>query len=410
MKTPRSLNTITLWLCRIAVGITFITSGWAKCVDPWGFVFKIEEYLTVWGFDIPIDIIAVGSVALSLFELLTGIACLTGCLRRTAPIAAAAMMAFMLPLTLYIYIADPVADCGCFGDLIVLSNGATLFKNIIITFLVIILIIYNKRRKSLITPSLQWIALALTGIYGLVIAVIGWNFQPILDFRPFPPGSMIIENADSQDTPPAYLYTKDGVTRSFTLDALPDSTWAFVSAQDPLTGDDTALAIFDGDYDVTDEILNEDSLQGDVLLLVVNNPSIDYLNRARMTGELNDAISAKGGRMIGLVAASGDVLEEWIELSNPNFEIFSSSETALRQLARGNAAIVALRDGRVVWKRSLSTLDETTASSGSPVDFVAPVDNGRLALWLSGTWAVAIMLLIAISHVNRTKKIVVKES
>lgn len=32
--TRDKLYTAGLWACRIIVGLTFIVSGWAKCIDP----------------------------------------------------------------------------------------------------------------------------------------------------------------------------------------------------------------------------------------------------------------------------------------------------------------------------------------------------------------------------------------
>ena len=49
------------------------------------------------------------------------------------------MLAFMVVMTLvtvWIWMADPVSDCGCFGDAIRLTNGETLLKNIILLGLV----------------------------------------------------------------------------------------------------------------------------------------------------------------------------------------------------------------------------------------------------------------------------------
>jgi len=43
------LYTAAVWLERLIAGATFVVSGWAKAIDPWGFIIKVEEYLTVWG-------------------------------------------------------------------------------------------------------------------------------------------------------------------------------------------------------------------------------------------------------------------------------------------------------------------------------------------------------------------------
>ena len=37
-----------VWSLRLIVGSLFAMSGFVKMIDPWGFLFKLEEYLAVW--------------------------------------------------------------------------------------------------------------------------------------------------------------------------------------------------------------------------------------------------------------------------------------------------------------------------------------------------------------------------
>ena len=121
-----------VWTLRIVVGGVFIMSGLVKDIDLWGFVYKIEEYLTAWGIRQPRSMVVMAALGISGAEFILGAMLATGSYKRTAVWGLLAMMAVMLPLTLYIYIFSPVSDCGCFGDFWKLSNGATFLKNIII--------------------------------------------------------------------------------------------------------------------------------------------------------------------------------------------------------------------------------------------------------------------------------------
>ena len=69
-----------VWLARVIAGAAFVVSGWAKSVDPRGFVYKLSEYLSVWHIDgiVNTDILAIVAVALSVFEFVTGLMIITG--------------------------------------------------------------------------------------------------------------------------------------------------------------------------------------------------------------------------------------------------------------------------------------------------------------------------------------------
>lgn len=74
-----------VWVMRIAIGAVFIVSGLAKAIDPWGTIYKMEQYLNVWGLPDVRSLVIVASVALSSVEFLLGALLLTGSYRRSAP-------------------------------------------------------------------------------------------------------------------------------------------------------------------------------------------------------------------------------------------------------------------------------------------------------------------------------------
>lgn len=391
-----------VWLSRILSGVTFTVSGWAKAIDPRGFAFKIEEYLNVWQVSdaVPDALSSIGAGAIAIFELIVGILLLTGSLRRSAAICGLVMMVFWLPLSVYIFVADPVADCGCFGDFLVISNSATLIKNIVLTVLLIICLRWYKAARPLYRPGLQWLVPSLTAIYGLLVAIIGWHLQPVVDFRPYPVGAPLVE----EDAEPThyYIYSKDGEERRFSLDELPDSTWTFIRADESQREAESRLAVFDGDDEVTDELFGE-SDTGEMIVLVFAQPGIDDLMRARMANEIYEYAEANGIRMIGLVAASDEALDQWKELARPEYEVYSSDDTSLKQLVRGPIGIVFVRDGRIVWKRNFLSLPADFLAQDDPFDAVGVVDDGRVAWWLAIFFVGGLLLLLGISRLTTIK-------
>lgn len=393
-----------VWVARILTGAVFILSGWAKTVDPRGFVIKIEEYLNVWSLAdaVPYDIVIMGAVALSIFELTVGIMLLTGSLRRSTPIFALLMMAFMLPLTAYIAIANPVADCGCFGDLWVVSNTFTFVKNLIITALLVILLMWRKAALPLYRPGLQWLTIVLTVIYGMVIAFIGWQFQPVADFRPYPVGTDLFAAPAEEESEPKYIYIKDGEERAFTMSELPDSTWTFVRPADGPAAADNAFAIFDDEgNDVAPEIFDPADVPGSLIIIAVAEPSVANLTRARLANEISGYASSRGIPTIGLVALSGDALARWRDIAMPAFDTYSASDTFLKELVRGPIGIIMLKDGKIVWKRNFATLNPDILSEPDPFGSVKVVDDGRVACWLSGFYLAGMLLLLGISALTK---------
>ena len=187
--TERLYHPAVVWLFRLLVGATFVLSGFVKSIDPWGSFYKISEYFEVWNMDIPASLEVLAAFLLGGAEFVLGCLLLFGCYRRVAVWLLLAMMAFMLPLTLYIAVADPVADCGCFGDFLVLSNTVTFVKNIFLTLMLVYLASFNSRVEGLFIAYIQWVIGGLLSFYILIIALYGYNVQPLLDFRRFSPGT-----------------------------------------------------------------------------------------------------------------------------------------------------------------------------------------------------------------------------
>lgn len=383
-----------VWILRIIVGATFIFSGFAKAVDPWGFMYKLEEYLSAWSIEwAPREIIFMGAVAIAMYEFCAGLMLLLGCMRRVSVYCLMAMMCVMLPLTAYIWIVSPVADCGCFGDALVISNGATFAKNIVITLFLVILIPRNMLVKGVIRPLYQWLPLTASILYCLAISVIGYMVQPIVDFRPYKVGQTLLADAadadDSDDM--TMVYEKDGVEQSFSIDELPDSTWTFVRREDNYVYDPRQLTIYDEDEDVTEDVISADGYQ---MLLIVSDPQYQGRARSSMVNRLSEFMKSNDGEMIALVPISGDNLANWKQLVIPDYDVYTVENTVLKEIARGDGALVMLDNGVVAWKRNIYSLPASFPDGISTIEemnALAVIDDKKTLLNLT------LLLLAAIA-------------
>ncbi|MDE5688955.1 MAG: DoxX family protein [Paramuribaculum sp.] len=388
-----------VWIARLIIGGVFVVSGFAKADDLYGFIYKIEEYLEVWGWIQPRSLVLVGAMALSAMEFLLGAMLAMGCYKRTVVWLLLAMMAFMLPLSGYIYVADPVADCGCFGDFWVISNGATFLKNIAITAALIFLAKYNPEVDGLFGAYIQWLVVTVCAVYILVIGSIGYMVQPLVDFRSFPAGSKLVKEDDGgEEAEFEFVYEKDGEKKTFTTDNLPDSTWEFVD-RIQISGkisDKTDFAVLDGDENVTEEVISD---EGEQLLIIIPDYSRADVSCTYAINEMSDYIVSRGGSVVCLLVADSAQIAEWRDLSMADCPMLYVEPTVLKELARGVMAAVFLRDGTIVWKRALSSIDPDIFAAASAKDDVmdslagdGPGTARNLTLVLLAVLAVLFML------------------
>lgn len=392
----------TVWILRIVIGGIFIVSGVAKMIDPYGFIYKIQQYLSVWGWDIPDSLVLVASVTLSGTEFLCGISLATGSYKRASIWLMTAMMAGMLPLSIYIAIANPVDDCGCFGDFVVISNGLTCFKNIVITAALIWLIIYNRRVPGLYWPYLQWMQIAFSAIYIAIIAVIGYHNQPLIDFRPYKIGTPLFNKSDVDDESSIrFIYECAGEQREFAADELPDSTWTYVDRVG-LVSDGSTLTLYDiaDDMEVTDDVADEIAA-GDVLVLLVPDVKNAGVANSYIINELNSYINARGGSMIAIIGSDREAAENWIDMAMAEYPVYLAEDTAIKEIARGNMAVVYIQDGIIQWKRTLWAVGNSLFHKHADSDWLNTEnkDNGVSLFWtLTALLAGVLLVLLGISH------------
>lgn len=391
-----------IWVLRVAVGAVFVFSGFAKAVDPWGFIYKIGEYLAAWGVTwLPEGIVLIGAILLSMFEFVSGLMLLLGCIRHVSVLSLTGLMLFMLPLSAYIWIWNPVADCGCFGDAWVISNGATFAKNVVLMAALLFLCRYNMKASGLVKPILQWVPISAAIVYCLVISMLGYMVQPIVDFRPYKVGAPLLGEEDNGPDI-KMMYERDGEVQEFEIDDLPDSTWTFVSRIENTSAEMApALAIYDGDDDVTADVIDADGPQ---MLLLVPNPEFHARARSSMANRVNDAMQEMGGSMIGLLPLSGEALEKWSEVSQAEFPLYTVEATAIKEVARGDASLVFMDQGRIVWKYNIYCLRGDFPGSESPalrIESVKPIEHQGLALWLSLALAASILIAALLGLAKR---------
>lgn len=399
------------WLLRLLVGGTFIFSGFVKGIDPWGTLYKFEEYVAALGIPMLHSLLVAGVFGLCALEFLTGVFLVMGCYRRSAPMLAMAFMTVMLPLTLWIAVSDPVKDCGCFGDAFIISNWATFWKNVALTLMTVWLVRFNDRAVTLISPAFQWLGVVVSLAFIGYVSCYGYMRQPFLDFRAYPVGEPVADAGETSEGRYVFIYEKDGVRKEYgEEDELPseDDGWTFVERREAdgstdENGADKTFRIWseDGESDLTDVALGSERT---LMLLIPDLASVSPATTWKINS-LYDWSESKGIDMLAVVSGDQDRIDVWKDMSMPEYDIYTSDDTAIKEVARGNPALVYLENDTVRWKSTLSAVDTDCITAASdPSAIMEPAVDGprELANW-SMLYIAALATLVAISMVPRLR-------
>ena len=140
-------------ISRVVVGVTFVFSGFVKGVDPMGTMYKIQDYFIAYNMDWALPTAIFFSFLLVTLEFALGIYLLLNLRIKLASRILLVMMSFFTVVTLFDALYNPVADCGCFGEAIKLTNWETFYKNLVLMVFTLI-VVFTPRHKK-VTMSLK---------------------------------------------------------------------------------------------------------------------------------------------------------------------------------------------------------------------------------------------------------------
>ena len=359
---------ITGSIARTLLALTFLFSGFVKAVDPLGTVYKIQDYLHegfggVFQWAIPAA--GVAAVCLIALEWLLGIAMLLNVRTQWTSWITLLFYCIMTPLTLYIAIANPVSDCGCFGDALVITNWQTFWKNIILLLLSICLVICRKAIPELFSWWME-IIIALAAL-GSVAGIMGYSYThlPQIDFRPYKVGNHIPtlmeipDDAEVDQYEITLIYAKDGKEQTFTLENYPkgDPEWAFVDQKSVLIKKgyvppihDFEIETLEGDYITQDILESEEPIALVVMYDLTKTDTTQLEKLMHMIHEYPRVyfLTASGEEEIFAFA------EElgWDEETTYSTFCFTDPIT-LKTIVRANPGVIVVQNGTIIDKYNL---------------------------------------------------------
>ena len=358
-------------VCRFVLAATFIFSGYVKAIDPLGTLYKLKDYAAAMSLNglLP-DWVLVGvAIALGALEFALGVFMLFAVRRHVVSRITLAFMTAMTVLTLWIFVADPVKDCGCFGDALKLTNGETLLKNIVLIACAALVAWRPADMARFISRSNQWIVRYYTVAYIVITSVYCLYTLPIFDFRPYHVGTNIKqgmeipEGAEQPEFESTFLLRKNGETREFTLDNYPDSTWEYVDTRTVQTKKgyeppihDFALTTCDTGEDITEQVLTK---KGYTFLLVSPRLAVADDSNFGDIDQIYEYAEENGADFYCVTASANDEIERWRDLTGAEYRFCNADETTLKTMIRSNPGLMLLKDGTIIGKWSHNALPQT---------------------------------------------------
>ncbi|MBQ5407727.1 MAG: triose-phosphate isomerase [Prevotella sp.] len=355
-------------IARLVVAVTFILSGFVKAVDPVGTQYKITDYLTVLhlGQYIPDFMTLTASVLLSAAEFWLGVCLLFAIRRRVVTRIILGWLLILTPLTLWLAIANPISDCGCFGDALVLTNWQTFCKNAVLLTCALLIAWHPLDMLRFVSRTNQWIVMNFTALFILLVSGNSLYDLPYFDFRPYHVGTDLRKGwqqmMDGEDSP----YTDFFIERQ-------------------------------GGDDITDSLLH---LKGYTFLLV--SPHLEQADESQFDkiNEIFEYAQEHGYAWVGLTASNGQAIERWRVGTGAEYEFCLTDDIVLKTMIRSNPGLMLLHDGKIIRKWSVNKLSDvaqlTTPLEKSEIGQM-PSDSVPGKIMMIILWYVLPLFLLALA-------------
>ncbi|HCE58704.1 MAG TPA: DoxX family protein, partial [Prolixibacteraceae bacterium] len=301
-------------------------------------------------------------VFLAAAEFFLGIAFLFNFFIRVTSWFMLAFMVFFTGLTFVLALTNPVTDCGCFGDALVISNWETFYKNIVLTVFAIIILIYRNDMPCLVGKKPRFVLGSLVIIVYAGLVFWSYNHLPIFDFRPFKAGTNIPDAMKMPEGAPKDIYENvfyyknknTGEVQKFDEQNYPwqdTLNWAYENMESKLIQQgyvppihDFTITSAEGE-NVIDFFIYDKNY---VFMLVAHN--LEKSNR-KPQDKINNLAGWAMGKGMSFICLTSTVAEEaavFAEETGAPYEFFNCDEITLKTIIRSNPGLMLIKDGTVI--------------------------------------------------------------
>ena len=356
MKAIRAIS-------RVLLGLVFMFSGFVKAVDPMGSMYKFQDYFIAFHIPWLTSFALFLGILLCTAEFVMGFAFVFNAKLKFFSWLMLLFMTFFLILTFVLALTNPVSDCGCFGDALILTNWQTFFKNLILIALALIIFSGRKQLKNRYPQVTQF------GIIGVGLLIILWTSAysyrhlPLIDFMPWKVGNVIAEKVlpteEKAEISLIYKNKETGEMLEYTTKTLPwkDTTFfkklVFVDQKKKIIQEYKPAPIHDFMIDDADKVNHNAE--------IIGNPKFQFIlvsydlskTERSVFAALNSFYDQCVKDSVGFAALCGSdfqSIDYFRHDVKADYPFYAVDETALKTVVRSNPGLVLLKNGVVLDK------------------------------------------------------------
>ena len=381
-------------VCRWLLATVMMLSGFLKAVDPVGAMYKLQEYALAFSFvDVSDDVLLIVAVLQAAVEFLLGLYLFVGIYRKVIPFMTILAMLLFTPLSFYLWVSGAVSDCGCFGESIIMSNGATFLKNLFLLFFAIVTFVGRASFVNSLSLKIRWLLVLFSWVYIFGLQMFTLMHLPLVDFGPYAMDNNIRSMVKVVPAEYEYLslYKKGSEELILPVDSVPGSEWEFVQTFSEVVREGVEPEIsnfeiidWEGDFEITEVLLADTGYVCIVSIEDVESASLSHIDR------INDLYEHCSDNSINFCAVSSSEVDEvqlWAKRTGAEYPVNWADATMLRSLIRSNPGLVLLKDGVIVGKWAAADIPGVEELENSPTlmpDSVHSSYDGlrSLAFWV----------------------------
>ena len=379
---------IWIMILRVVLAIVFLFSGFSKAIDLSAAAIQFDDYFTSFGMGFLHPISMFCAFAMTTLEFMLGFTMLFKLKMKLTALGYMLIMVFMFFLTMWLALAEHletnygynfgvVKDCGCFGEVIKMSNLQTFLKNIPILIGGIIIFAKRKRIPEInLTEFGQWLVIGITIIALSIFQIYSYRHLPVYDTSDWKKGNNVaeiyIEQPDEKEMVFIYRNIKDSTIVNLTSDdimiieeRIPDfyTSHEYVDRKDSILTAGQMPKI--PGFTMIDSLGSEHSFE----LISANNEKklfllfMHNLSETNMDGLMSDKMlrliqqaNENGAYFVGVTNSTQEEINEFAATHQITFPIYSNPIDPVtgpfmtRDAIRSNPGLILIEKGMVINK------------------------------------------------------------